>query len=380
LTTLVPQDSRPDDTGVLLATPTNDNFAKEPRPEVKLDRPDPSPPLSRPNTPTPGGLLTVPGAGAGSGSIALRAIRSVRSLARIGGWGQVAGSENQSAGVKEKKEKEDGKEKKKKKKEKEKEPVIRASTSSFEAGALSSASPQAKKTATATVGPSMRKKPSILNPGLSSSTRVPTLRGGSTASSIAPPVSNRLSVDGVKANSEGVTARSRGGSTMSDAASSLRPLSSSSSASHLSTGSSIRWDEECLENVKMRRKKDREGKERKEKRKEKREDGDTGKKGATKESRRSLEGRRRTLLTDVFPEAHRQPIVTIEEATLDGHGTLIEEEEEGRDAGEQCEPATPAKRARPRPVSDQFLDKPRPKGIYEDKDGVWLCSTLLPFL
>jgi hypothetical protein len=208
--------------------------------------------------------LAVPGPPTNSGSIALRAIRSVRSLARIGGWGQHV-STDQPPNLKQDK-----------KKKKKKETLIRASTSSFEAGALS---PQA--------------------------TTLP-VRPGSSASSIATAASDRLSVQ----------TRLRGESTRS----SLRPLSSSSGVSKISSRNSIRWDEQCLESVKERRKKDRE------------------RKAEDEYNRKSLEGRRRTLVSDVFPEVHP-------------------------------EPTTPLNRPRPRPVSEQLLVKPRPKAIYEDDEG-----------
>jgi len=131
---------------------------------------------------------------------------------------------------------------------------------------------------------------------------------------------------------------------------SLRPLSSSSRVSRVSSGSSIKWDEECLENVKERRKKEREVKAKK---KEKANQNENEKK---RECRRSLEGRRRTPLSEVFPDIHGNPILTIEEATVDAHdpATLV----------------TPVKPARPRPVSENLLGKPRPKGIHEDGDGL----------
>ncbi len=60
------------------------------------------------------------------------------------------------------------------------------------------------------------------------------------------------------------------------------------------------------------------------------------------------------------------PILTIEEATSDGHG----EPEEGhmeQDDGDQAD-ATPVKR-RVRPVSEQLLGRARPKAIHEEDEG-----------
>ncbi|KAG2024130.1 hypothetical protein CC2G_001714 [Coprinopsis cinerea AmutBmut pab1-1] len=153
----------------------------------------------------------------------------------------------------------------------------------------------------------------------------------------------------------------------------------------------------------------------------------------SRESRRSSEGRRRAALTDVFPEVESQiragssrrssasgldskrssaqhqfryPILTIEEATNDGHGFVdgpvydseddvrrryrysddtearrkwryadeddeVYEEETSKDSAAT---ATPVKKARPRPKSEQLLGRSRtlgrPKGVYEDEDGV----------
>ena len=93
------------------------------------------------------------------------------------------------------------------------------------------------------------------------------------------------------------------------------------------------------------------------------------------ESRRSSEGRKRPLVSDIFPETRQQTrlaslesssppqstispksaVINIEEATLDGHG---------------WESETPIKRSRPRPVSEQILGRPmRPPAIYNDVDG-----------
>ena len=76
-----------------------------------------------------------------------------------------------------------------------------------------------------------------------------------------------------------------------------------------------------LETVREQRKKEREAKRQSEEKSDKR---------SSKESRRSSEGRRRTLLSSIFkfpsqqpgnpPKRHSYPIVTIEEATSDGHG------------------------------------------------------------
>ncbi|KXN81385.1 hypothetical protein AN958_04774 [Leucoagaricus sp. SymC.cos] len=349
----------------------------------------PSPVPPRPTTPSIlNGLLAPTLANDGAkeqGSIALRAIRSVKSLARIGNWAQM---ENQTGTLrekekkerKEKKEKRERKEEKVKEKEKERKETsartLRLSTSSFEAGALTSPGPEPQ-----TLG---KKKRSILGLGigLPSSIRLPPVRNGSTASSILQPTTNTLSVDGL-----GTRAKERMGSTISTA-SSLRPMSMASSSGASSTTresrGSVKWDEEGLQNVKKEIQK-----EKKEKRKKRKEEG--------KESKRSSEGRRRISITDVFPDVasgqgddviHADqdkrmqkrfstafPIVTIEEATADGHdadtedihnslvyGGIVKEKE--KEEGPQT---TPVKRQRVRPMSEQLL---RPRAVYENEEGV----------
>ncbi|KAG5650532.1 hypothetical protein H0H81_011921 [Sphagnurus paluster] len=388
------------DSGILLSSPAivAPQFADQQGSKVQPAEPS-TLTYSRAGTPTAGGLLAPPQPTANhQGSIALRAMRSVRSLARIGSWAQLkGGDENAAPGsvrIKDKKEKEkapkekkakdskkkkenagedEGKKKKKKskdKKEKEKEKeaaaTIRMSTSSFEIGA---ASPMPKEKSQ-TLG---KKKQSILGLGLPSSMtmRLPNVRSGSTASSIGPPATQRLSVESAHLLKQG---RDRSGSMMSTStASSLRPLSTTSSVtgSRLSSGSSIRWDEDCLENVKELRRR-----ERKEKAIERANGGAETEKG----SRRTAEGRKRTPLSEVFGRSPspvedprpKLPIVTVEAATCDGHGepddhSILEEEEE---ILEDQPLETPVKRARARPMSEQLLGKSRPKPMYESEDGV----------
>lgn len=336
---------------------------------------------SRAGTPTAGGLLAVPPSGKpDQSSIALRAIRSVRSLARIGSWAQLKNmpppDENKApATVKEKsvkkkktkegdaKEETGGESKSKKNKSRknkstkpEKTQTVRLSSSSFEVGGLT-ASPEAPKT----IGP---KKHSILGLGLPSTMRLPTVRGPSTSSSVAP-VSNRLSVD-----STTILNRNRSGSVLSSE-SSLRPVSLTSIDSRASSGSSaasVRWDEQGLETVREQRKKEREAKRQIEEKTDRR---------SSKESRRSSEGRRRTPLSSIFPsqqpgtppKRHSYPIVTIEEATSDGHGGSDDDEVLQEEPQQQQPVATPVKKARPRPLSEQLLGRSRPRPMIEDDEG-----------
>ncbi|KAF9527941.1 hypothetical protein CPB83DRAFT_855475 [Crepidotus variabilis] len=461
-----------------------------------------TPMFGRSMTPTLGGLLAPP-SGAGTpteektGSIAVRAMKSMRSLARMGSWAQLknmppptaqemaeemaraeseGGKEKEkdkkskAGSVKEKKKKEkkvdeNGNAVKRKSAKKEKSQTLRMSSSSFEVGHLS-ASPEVPKT----LG---TKKHSILGLGLPASMRLPTMRGGSTASSInfnllsssaqanpgavpssasisispnvavanLAPQANRLSVE--SAIPQG---RDRSASVASSNGSSLRPVSIASSNSRLSSGSSVvsgisgtsggssgvsvRWDEEGLETVREQRRKDREVRRMSE-------DSEPGTRRTSRESmRRSLEARKRMPLSGVFEEVHhhqvgvammkdltevteeeskvveaivgpeqsflpknvkrlsaesaesarttstsssirrRRPILTIEEATADGHAFVdedLDEDDSGRDEDSQDETdsnATPAKKARQRPLSEQMLGKSRPKPMHEDDEGV----------
>lgn len=354
-----------------------------------VDAQHPKPPVETLRIPTPPSATLAPpsgtGVGNGKNSVAIRAMRSVRSLARIGSWAQLKNTPNPdtataaSAPVKDKAS--DGKKKKKKKdKEKEKDKAketIRYSGSSFEAGALS-ASPAGSKHESRSRSPCKRKA-SILGLGLPSTIRLPASRSGSTASSIvAANGASRLSVDTANLLGDGILARGRSGSTMSTT-SSLRPLSTKSRQSSGSSGAaSVRWDETGLQTVKEIRRKDRESK-----RKEKEEIMEKEKNPEEKKSRklRSVRdptrklsnGRKRTALAAIFPgtvsereenateQPPATPIITIEGATVDGH------ENEADTVFPPTE--TPVKRVRLRPVSEQRLSKSHAKPQYEGDDG-----------
>lgn len=271
------------------------------------------------------------------------------------------------------KEKAKGEMKKKKKKEKKeekeaKDKTIRYSGSSFEAGMLSAQGspppvPAKSENCTKTLG---RKKPSVLGLGLPSTLRVNTMREVSSASStsgVPQMSSNRLSADSAHLvmNDQG-----RPSSTFSSG-SSLRPPSTASGVSAFSGRSgrsssssvvSVRWDEEGLRTVKERQRKER-----------------TSRAQKTKDSRRSSDARKRTAISDIFPDAQVQrprsisptnplferPIVTVEAATLDGHEAVADDNVEIVE--------TPIKRARPRPVSEQLLGRPRPQAMFEEENG-----------
>lgn len=289
-------------------------------------------------------------------------------------------------GKKERKEDKDKREKREKRaREKENEATLRLSSSSFEAGSLTENLEYADNTQT--LG---GRKYSILGLSFRSSMRLPSVRSGSTASSIFLQP-NRPSLDAL-----GSRAKERLGSTISNA-SSLRPVSVTSSSSGVSVSNrqsrgSVKWDEEGLQSD--RREIQKEKKEKRQKREK-------------EDSTRSSERKRRTSITDVFPEVassqeggiidvgrgeeiHKRfstafPIATIEEATGDGREDDTEEihdsfvyggilkENETKDLPQ----TTPLKRPRARPMSEQLLGKVRPCAVYEDDEGsshVCLCS------
>lgn len=319
-----------------------------------------------------------------TGSIALRAMKS---MARLANWSQPKADEKET-----KKEKEEGAEKKKSKKNKKEKEVtekktkekkgkdgtVKMSTSSFEAGTISNARiPKVSlevpsgEGAAKTIG----KKQSVLGLGLPSSLRFGTVRSAvSTADSEEqrPPAGTVRRTSVSSAMSLNLLS-SRRPSSMASNSSSLRPPSTASAMSRSSSSSaSVKWDEEGLETVKEMRRKDRE-----ERRRNSTDSnavlGDATKRG----SRRSAEGRKRPLVSDLFaevgisnrpisPEVQSQcssaiskegPIVNIETATNDGHGHASDLETL----------ETPIKRARPRPMSEQMLSNiPRPQGIYNN--------------
>jgi len=292
--------------------------------------------------------------------------------ARENGEGTIRGK-----GKKERKE--DKNKREKRAREEENEATLRLSSSSFEAGSLTESLEYADSTQT--LG---RRKQSILGLALSfrSSMRLPSVRSGSTASSIFLQP-NRPSLDAL-----GSRAKERLGSTISNA-SSLRPVSvtssSSVSVSNRQSRGSVKWDEEGLQSG--RREIQKEKKEKRQKREK-------------EDSTRSSEGKRRILITDVFPEVASSqeggaidvgrgeeinkrfstafPIATIEETAGDDHEDDTEEihdslvyggilkESETKDLLQ----TTPVKRPRARPMSEQLLGKVRPRAVYEDDEGL----------
>ncbi|KAG5732016.1 hypothetical protein E4T56_gene18279 [Termitomyces sp. T112] len=433
------------------------------------------------------------------GSIALRAMRSMRSLARIGSWAQLrggggggGGDENMVPGsvrVKEKKEKsgkkekgkdgasEEGKKKGKSKKVKKKEkeagdvegeekegkkkrklkkeremidltatpatvrPNRGGSTSSFEVG---SASPvfrdrdkdkdkDNEKEKEKGLG---NKKRSILGLGLPSTigkSMSMRLRNGSSASMLSlrdtgTVTANKLSVPANAGHAHSpilIIGRDRAASVLSSTSTthtansngkeSLRPVSVASTVSgngngerkgkgsRLSSGSgcSVKWDEGCLESGKEVRRREREERERERvasREKEGKGRGEKGRGEREREKRREREeGRKRTPISEVFPEWARaegrvyseevheeremeMPVVLVESATADGHSDSRlgcdevlhegeEQHEEEEDGGEK-QLETPIRRARHRWHSEQLVGRNRPRPLYEGEDGV----------
>ncbi|KAF7327809.1 hypothetical protein MKEN_00360700 [Mycena kentingensis (nom. inval.)] len=410
--------------GIVLGAPASTlGRAPTPTPLSRAPTPVPGP---RSGTPQPAtvnsGLLSVPGGKDNQGSIALRAMRSVRSMARLGGRGdereipdaetmpnlgtgtgtikakKKTKEEEREEKEKRRKEKEEEKERKKKekaKKEGKEKRVPKSSGSSFEIGTLG-ASPVQRKRSILGLGLGGKGSTTGIGMGLPSALTLGRSGGkASTASSIgasatgyvahANPTNPIINPNRLSADAPGQPRRE---STNS----SLRPVSvlssGSSTGSRVSSGSSVRWAEEVVDRMRSRSASAKTDKE---------------KRDST--SKHSVEGRKRTPLSDVFPSLSRRssaaeskrssgnsmapPMLTLEEATTDGHGHEDEDEEdvEMEDlerendvqimsaASAQAAPATvtttPVKRrVRPRPISDDMIDdgrpRARPRGIIED--------------
>ncbi|KAJ7620088.1 hypothetical protein FB45DRAFT_839417 [Roridomyces roridus] len=381
--------------GILLATPAS-TLGQTATP-VALSRAPTPVPGPRSGTPTTG-FLSVPGAAPlkdkESGSIAVRAMRSVRSMARL--WDEKPAENEQLEGegtirakkkvkVKAKEETVKGKKEKEKEKKGGKEKrVPKSSGSSFEVGALGASPVQRKRSilglglGSARVGGGKGSTgPGGIGLGLPSALTIGRVSGGkaSTASSMFAAPAPAASSSSQTMNPNRLSAESAGVNRRGSGASSLRPMSVLSSGS--STGSrvssvstgSVRWAEEVVDRVRGGKEKMKMRKENKEKEKEGR------------ESRRSSDGRRRTPLSEVFPGLGSRrssssatsevgpPMLTVEEATTDGHGSMDEDDEEVMQVDVAPVAATP-KRPRPRPVSDDMIVGQRPRGATDGADNV----------
>ncbi|KAL6299475.1 hypothetical protein BKA93DRAFT_870647 [Sparassis latifolia] len=373
------------DSGIVLSSSASQERLRQPSPtSIPSRAPSPltagatlSAVPSDPSRTTNGLLAPEPPA---SGSIALRAIRSMRSLARMASWAQLTNTNNDineaaratapsktKAKEKEKEAKEKGEGKKKKKKEKEKEAkkkTIRSSGSSFEAGALSAQESPRTVKQESPVRTLRHTKQSVLGLGLPSTLRMSTVRQVSAASSSCaaqPPASNRLSMDSAHLI---LNANGRPSSVLSSGSSLCPPstisggsvISGRSGRSSSSSVVSVRWDEECIRSSKELQRKERRS----------RREQEGGK--TRRESRKTSDARKRTPISEIFPEMQierpvptspprsmrQPPMVTVEEATADGHSEAS---------------LTPVKRARPRPMSEQLLGKARPQAVCESQEG-----------
>ncbi|KAH9003289.1 hypothetical protein EDB86DRAFT_2846246 [Lactarius hatsudake] len=262
-----------------------------------------------------------------TGSIAIRAMRSMRSVARLTSWtnGKPTEKENKSA-ILVPAQKKDDESKRTKTKGKRKfelgrdQTVSRLSGSSSEAGVSSGLHPQ----------PSTTRKPGVLGLGFPSGFRFGTVRSSSAGSS-----------DRISCSSAGDTPSESQGCSSStvSAASSLRPRSTMSRISS-SSSSSVKWVEDRLETVRVACRRERR-------------DGT---------QRDSTEARSRARVTDVLLEKSSRPVLS-KSTSPASLPALVVEEANGHSARE-CEPgATPNKQTRVRPASDQMIGMERLRGI-----------------
>ncbi|EKM52947.1 uncharacterized protein PHACADRAFT_259113 [Phanerochaete carnosa HHB-10118-sp] len=148
-------------------------------------------------------------------------------------------------------------------------------------------------------------------------------------------------------------------SGMSASAFSMRSQRSSSSSN-----ASVRWDEDCLQGTREAQRRER---------------AQRRSQPGAQESKQSADPRRRTPVIEIFPEIRSTPTMkrsSLEEHAARGNGeqppvvTLEEATTDYQSEGETSGSATPVKRARPRPWSEQLLEKVRPKAISGDAEGV----------
>jgi len=92
-------------------------------------------------------------------------------------------------------------------------------------------------------------------------------------------------------------------------------------------------------------------------------------------------------LSSIFPsqqpgtpiKRHSYPIVTIEEATSDGHGGPDDDEVLQEEPQRQQLAATPVKKARLRPLSEQLLGRSWPRPTHDDDEGQFIPFYLVPY-
>ncbi|KAH8109421.1 hypothetical protein DFH11DRAFT_933783 [Phellopilus nigrolimitatus] len=321
------------------------SFVSVPLPDEQTPRPcghtrthtSPSIFGSRPSTPAGSAAFVSDKDKPKNGSIALRAMRSVSSLARIGSWAQLRNTSIDE--VEAPLEKKSGKEKKREKRKKERTRSTRLSRSSFEA----------------LKGTFSRKSTDLSG----------TVR---TVSSQATYTST---------SSNGTVRNGKRHSGMSDASnSSIEPIIGRESKS--SSGSSVRWDDQ-VETVKGRRTLRHSS--------ESISANPKSKESKPRESRKGTAGRKRPALLSLFSDS--DPSGQVEKQKQAKHDrqrstslpmlTLETASPERFDSGalttltevspvERAE--TPVKKARARPLSEQMIGRPRPRGIIGDEEGV----------
>lgn len=257
-----------------------------------------------------------------NGSIALRAIRSVRSLARIGSWAQLrnTSAEDNEQPAKKMKDKTEKKERKKK----ERTMSLRGSKGGFEA--LKN-----------TFG-SVRKSVDLSG----------TIR---SVSSQATAVSN--SSDATIRHGRRVSGASIASTIRCDSSRGTGAECVIGRAPKSSGASSIRWDDHMVRRTSGM------------------DSGSTAKRNGSK--KRSPEGRKRPGLASLFPDllqsnAGKETLNAQEHTTQPGCAEESETSATLLDISCVTSLDSPSRRARPRPLSEQMLGRERPRGVIGDKD------------
>ncbi len=174
----------------------------------------------------------------------------------------------------------------------------------------------------------------------------------------------------------GANGRPASASVSSTSGSSMRPPSSMSGISAFSFRSprssngsvaSVRWDEAGLQTVEEMQRRERE---RRRQSVESQSQSQSKAKSSTREREgKGSEGRRRATIADIFPEVQVrqqpaskpvQPIEPIEEVSVD---SSLSQESPREDV------TSTVKKARRRPMSEQMIGRPRPKGMSGGEDG-----------
>jgi serine/arginine repetitive matrix protein 2 len=272
-----------------------------------------------------------------TGSIAIRAMRSMRSVARLANWsnGKTMEKDTTLSRLPMKKHKQPADVKRSRKKEKGKfnserdQTTLRLSSGGSEAGAVAI-------TNTAPVQASTTRKHGVLGLGFPSGFRFGTVRSSSAGSSsqIPPGFNNTTSFD------------SRGrSSSMVSAISSLMPTSAKSRVSS-SSSAPVKWVEECPETVKVACRRDRLAEQR---------DGS------------SKEARHQGAIADMFLKYPSSPASSTLGASVPRPILTTKATSGGVLRSELM--ATPYAQTRVRPASDQMIDKERLRCIRHAPDG-----------